>query len=121
MDGWTSLGVLVAALGVWLGYPLADPVVGLLITADIGWLAWQAGKLVILRILGGVDPEIIDEITHAAQQVPRVEAVTDVQACWIGHQLRAEVNIAVAPSLRHDTGGGFFANGMRGVQQIFAD
>jgi cation diffusion facilitator family transporter len=34
VDGWTSLAVLVGALGVWLGYPLADPVVGLLITAS---------------------------------------------------------------------------------------
>src|SRR5215204_332895 len=30
-DGWTRLAVLVGAIGVWLGYPLADPVIGLLI------------------------------------------------------------------------------------------
>ena len=30
VDGWTSLAVLVGVLGVWLGYPLADPAVGLL-------------------------------------------------------------------------------------------
>src|SRR5262249_45806502 len=35
IDGWTSLAVLVGAVGVWLGYPLADPIVGLLITAAI--------------------------------------------------------------------------------------
>ena len=28
-DGWTSLAVLAGAVGVWLGYPLADPIVGL--------------------------------------------------------------------------------------------
>lgn len=31
-DGFTSLSVLFGALGIWLGYPLADPLVGLLIT-----------------------------------------------------------------------------------------
>lgn len=31
VDGWTSLAVLFGALGVWLGYPVADPVIGLLI------------------------------------------------------------------------------------------
>ena len=44
VDGWTSLAVLVGALGVWLGYPLADPVVGLLITVAILWLVWQSAR-----------------------------------------------------------------------------
>jgi divalent metal cation (Fe/Co/Zn/Cd) transporter len=35
IDGLTSLGVLFSALGVWLGYPLTDPVIGLLITLAI--------------------------------------------------------------------------------------
>jgi cation diffusion facilitator family transporter len=26
VDGWTSLAVLFGAIGVWLGYPLADPI-----------------------------------------------------------------------------------------------
>src|SRR5215207_2956660 len=34
-DGWTSLAVLLGAVGVWLGYPLADPIIGLLIAAAI--------------------------------------------------------------------------------------
>jgi divalent metal cation (Fe/Co/Zn/Cd) transporter len=35
VDGLTSLAVLFSAFGVWLDYPLADPVIGLLITALI--------------------------------------------------------------------------------------
>ena len=35
VDGLASLAVLVGAVGVWLGYPLADPLVGLLITLAI--------------------------------------------------------------------------------------
>src|SRR6476661_787723 len=34
-DGWTSLAVLAGAGGVWLGYPIADPLVGLVITIAI--------------------------------------------------------------------------------------
>jgi len=99
VDGWTSLAVLVGAVGVWLDYPLADPVVGLLITAAILWLVWQSGALVVIRALDGVDPEIIAELRHAAAHVPRVQAVTEVQARWVGHYLRADVSIAVAPAL----------------------
>ena len=32
VDGLTSFGVFFGAVGVWLGYPLADPIVGLVIT-----------------------------------------------------------------------------------------
>src|SRR6476661_3415362 len=34
-DGLTSLAVLVGVVGVWLGFPLADPLVGILITIAI--------------------------------------------------------------------------------------
>ena len=99
VDGWTSLAVLVGALGVWLGYPLADPVVGLLITAAILWLVWRSGMMVLIRALDGVDPEMITELRHAEAHVPGVQSVTEVQARWVGHHLRAEVSIAVAPEL----------------------
>src|SRR5205807_734761 len=46
VDGWTSLAVLFGALGVWLGYPLADPIVGLLITAAIFGIVLQRGKAI---------------------------------------------------------------------------
>ena len=36
VDGWTSLAVLFGAVGIWLGYPLADPIVGLVITLAPG-------------------------------------------------------------------------------------
>ena len=99
IDGWTSLAVLVGALGMWWGYPLADPIVGLLITAAIFWLAWQSGTLVLMRIVDGVDPEVIDDLTRAVRYVPGVQTVTEVRARWLGHRLRGELNIAVAPTL----------------------
>ena len=98
-DGWTSLAVLLGAVGVWLGYPLADPIVGLVITAAILGIVWQSGKAVFLRLLGGVEPEIVDEIRRVASRVQGVEAVAEVRAWWLGHRLRAEVNVAVPAEL----------------------
>ena len=98
-DGWTSLAVLLGAVGVWLGYPLADPIVGLLITVAILVIVWQSGKAVFTRLLDGVDPEVIEEIRHAARCVEGVEAVAEVRARWLGHRLRAEINVAVSPEL----------------------
>jgi cation diffusion facilitator family transporter len=98
-DGWTSLAVLVGAIGVWLGYPLADPIVGLLIAGAILVIVWQSGKTVFTRLLDGVEPNVIEEIRHAVSHVEGVEDVAEVRARWLGHRLRAEVNVAVEPRL----------------------
>ena len=99
IDGWTSLAVLVGAIGVWLGYPLADPIVGLLITAAIFGIVIQSGKSIFTRMLDGAEPHVIDEIRKVATQVPEVQGVTEVRARWLGHRLHAEVNIAVNPQI----------------------
>jgi cation diffusion facilitator family transporter len=98
-DGWTSLAVLLGAIAVWLGYPLADPIVGLLIAATILVIVWQSGKAIFTRLLDGVEPEAIEEIRHAASQVSGVEEVSEVRARWLGYRLHAEVNVAVDPDL----------------------
>ncbi|MBI3645916.1 MAG: cation transporter [Acidobacteriales bacterium] len=99
VDGWTSLAVLFGALGVYFGYPLADPIVGLLITVAILGIVWQSGKDVFTRALDGVEPDVIDEIRHAVSHVPGVVGVNEVRARWLGHRLHAQVNIAVTPHL----------------------
>lgn len=99
VDGWTSLAVLVGAIGVWMGYPLADPLVGLFITLAILGIVWQSAKAVFSRMLDGVEPEHMDEIAHAAHHVSGVEEVSEVRARWIGHRLHAEMNVAVDPAL----------------------
>ena len=71
VDGLTSLGVLFSAVGVWLGYPLSDPIVGLLITAAILPIVWESGKAVFTRLLDGVDPEVTDEIRHGLNHAQR--------------------------------------------------
>ena len=99
VDGMTSLGVLLSVGGVWLGYALADPVIGLAITIAILRIVWESGKAVFTRLLDGVDPEVIDEITHAINHAQGVRDVTDVRLRWSGHRLHAEVNLAVSPKL----------------------
>ena len=98
-DGLTSLAVLVGAIGVWLGYSLADPMVGLLITVAILHLVWQSARAVFTRILDGVDPEVLDAVEQAARHVPGVHNVAEVRARWIGHRLTLELNVAVNPDL----------------------
>jgi cation diffusion facilitator family transporter len=94
-DGLTSLAVVIGALGVWLGFPLADPIIGLLITIAIFGIVWQSARAVITRSLDGVEPGIADEIRHAAEHVSGIDRITDVKARWLGHKLHVDVTIAV--------------------------
>lgn len=94
-DGFTSLAVVLGAIGVWLGFPLADPIIGLLITLAIFAIVWQSSKAVLTRMLDGVEPGIVDEVHHAAEHVQGIERVRSVQARWIGHRLHADVAISV--------------------------
>jgi len=73
VDGLTSLGVLFSALGMCLGYPLADPVVGLLITMAILRIVWKSGKSVFSRLLDGVDPELVEEIKQMEDEGSALE------------------------------------------------
>ncbi len=98
-DGLTSLAVLFGAIGVYLGYPLADPLIGLLITIAILGIVRESAKTIFTRLIDGVDPEITEEIAHAAKHVEGVKAITDVKVRWLGHRLHAEINMTVDSNL----------------------
>jgi cation diffusion facilitator family transporter len=97
-DGLTSLAVVIGAIGVWLGLPLADPVVGLLITVAIFGIVWQSARSVLTRMLDGVEPGVMAEIQHAAAHV-RGAHLVDAKARWIGHKLHADIAIAADETL----------------------
>lgn len=96
VDGVTSLAVLGSVVGVWLGFPILDPIVGIVITVLILRILWSAAKIVFLRMLDGVDPTVLDDIRHAVEHVDGVVHTSEVRARWIGHRLHAEVNLSVA-------------------------
>ena len=94
-DGLTSLAVVGGALGVWLGFPLADPIIGLLITVAILGIVWQSARSVLTRMLDGVEPGLVGEIHHSGEHVAGIKKVLDVKARWLGHKLHADVAILV--------------------------
>jgi cation diffusion facilitator family transporter len=104
VDGLTSLAVLTGAIGVWFGFPLADPIVGMGITIAILWIVWESGKAVFVRLLDGVDPDAVDEIRHAIDHVNGVRDVGEIRVRWLGHRLHAEINISVDSHLSVDKG-----------------
>jgi cation diffusion facilitator family transporter len=98
-DGFTSLAVVVAALGVLAGFPLADPIVGLLITVAILVVLRGAAVDIYRRLMDAVDPRLVDTAEAAVRGVPGIEAVEELRLRWSGHRMRAEVGIAVDAGL----------------------
>lgn len=98
-DGFTSLAVLCSAGGVALGFPLADPIVGLLIAAAILAVLRTAARDVFRRLLDGVDPAMVDAAEQALAARPGVQAVRSVRMRWIGHRLHADAELDVDPAL----------------------
>ncbi|MER6163435.1 cation diffusion facilitator family transporter [Streptomyces violaceorubidus] len=94
-DGWTSLAVLLGAGGAALGWRLADPVVGLAITAAIVLVLRDAAREVFRRLMDAVDPALVDRAEDALGGVPGVRGVGELRLRWIGHRLRAEVALVV--------------------------
>ena len=99
IDGLTSLAVLVGAIGVWLGFPLADPLIGLLITVAILRITWNATKSMWYRMMDAVEPEVVDTVENAALAIEGVQDIHDVRCRWAGHQLHTSIHIEVDPQM----------------------
>jgi cation diffusion facilitator family transporter len=94
-DGFTSLAVLAGVIGVWLGFPLLDPIIGLGIGAAILVIVWNSARDIWLRMMDAVDPQVTNLVEQTADRIEGVMSVHDTAIRWIGHRQRAELHITV--------------------------
>lgn len=95
-DGFTSLAVVLGALGVALGLPLADPIVGILISAAILVLMVGTVRSIARRLLDSVDPDLLDRALQALEHAEGVQEVQRLRLRWLGHRLHGDAVITVA-------------------------
>ncbi len=98
-DGLTSLAVLLAAGGTWLGFPLADPIIGLLIGVAILFITRDATVAVWYRLMDAIEPETMDRAEAVIEREADVVSLSRLRMRWVGHRLQAEAHIAVDPQL----------------------
>ncbi|WP_434617666.1 cation diffusion facilitator family transporter [Arthrobacter sp. A5] len=96
IDGFTSLAVVAGVIGVWLGFPLADPIVGLLIAAAIIVLLWGTVRSIGRRLMDGIEPELLDRAESALTGTAGVHSVQALQLRWIGHRLQGNASLEVS-------------------------
>lgn len=98
-DGLTSLAVVAGAVGVAIGFPAADPIVGLVIAGAIALVMAVAARDVFGRLLDRIDPQLVDTALSALDRLAGVQSVRRVRMRWVGHRLDADVEIDVEPDL----------------------
>ncbi|ABM10461.1 MULTISPECIES: cation diffusion facilitator family transporter [Micrococcaceae] len=96
-DGFTSLAVVLGVIGVWLGFPLADPIVGLIITIAIVILLWGTARDIGRRLLDGIDPLLVDRAEAILLADDSVQGLPDVRLRWNGHRLNIAATVALDP------------------------
>jgi divalent metal cation (Fe/Co/Zn/Cd) transporter len=69
--------------------------VGLLITVAILFIVKDAARSIFSRLLDGIEPAVLDDMTHATRHVPGVQEVHNVRARWLGHKIQADLHITV--------------------------
>ena len=94
-DTLASFAVVIAVVGTWLGYPIVDPIVGLLICVLIAWILRSTAQQLFRRLMDGVDPGVVAAITGVVTAVDGVQGVDRVRARWLGHRMLADVNVTV--------------------------
>ncbi len=98
-DGFTSLAVVLGVVGIWLGFPLADPLVALAISVAIFVLLWGTARDIGRRLLDGVDPALVLEAEDTVAGMPGVIGVDEVRMRWIGHRLDVEATVTTDPTM----------------------
>ncbi|MHB8795899.1 MAG: cation diffusion facilitator family transporter [Candidatus Nanopelagicales bacterium] len=98
-DAFTSLAVVLGALGVWAGFPVADPLIGLAITVAILLVLKRAATDIGRRLMDAVDPALVDTAESSLSAVTGVERVDGVRLRWVGHRMRAEADVSVSGDL----------------------
>src|SRR6185312_4837676 len=74
-DGFTSLAVVAGVVGTWLGFPLADPIVGLL---------WGTVRDIGRRLMDGVNPALTDKLADLVRRHAPSGSTSRLR--WSGHR-----------------------------------
>ena len=114
IDGLTSLSVLLAVGGTLIGFPILDPIIGLLIGITILFIVKDATVRMWYRLMDAIEPELMEQADMVIKAQTAVREFRRLRMRWLGHRLQAEIIIAVdahlttaeshnvAERLRHD-------------------
>ncbi|MEM2907954.1 MAG: cation diffusion facilitator family transporter [Candidatus Hadarchaeales archaeon] len=102
-DSVSVIAVLVGLAFVRLGYPIADPLVALGISALVAWWGVSLGRRALNIIMEASPGEVvISEIRKVCQSVPGVKGCHRCRARKVGSKIFADLHVLVDPEVSMD-------------------
>ena len=119
-DVLVSLGVIGGLIAVRLGYPIADPLLALVVAGAIAYAAWgifrQAG--VTLSDAARIPP---DDITSTVCEIPGVLGCHDVRTRGSQAEVYVDLHVQVAPEMTVEDGHELAEEAERAVVRRFPE
>lgn len=107
-DGLTSLAVLLAAGATAFGFPILDPIIGILIGVAIVFITWDTMKAVYYRLMDAIEPEYYDRAEQLIEAAIKDESgskeLQQLRLRWHGHRIMADAYLAVERTLSVEEG-----------------
>ncbi len=95
-DVLSSVAVLVGVAGARAGYPLLDPVAGLLVSVMVARIGWTMATEAVDDLMDGMAGDgIMVAIVDAARRIDGVLEIHDVRARRMGHKVLVDMKIGV--------------------------
>jgi cation diffusion facilitator family transporter len=98
-DGLTSLAVLIAVGGTAIGFPLLDPIIGIVIGLAIVLITREAIVAVWHRMMDAVDPSLVERGEAVVRQHPQVKDIEQIRMRWVGHGLHIDLKLGFSANL----------------------
>ena len=99
-DVYTSVVVLIGVFGAMAGYPVLDPLAGLLVSLVIIKIGYEVGKENVVRLMGTVpSPEFGKSIQALVLSIEGVELIHRVRIHAVGAYFTVDLHVCVDESL----------------------
>jgi len=98
-DGLTSLAVLGAVGGTWLGFPILDPIIGILIGITIVFITRGAIIATWYRLMDAVEPWMVESAERTLLAHPGVVGISRLRLRWVGHGLYLDAELQLPDDL----------------------
>ena len=100
IDTLASISVFSGLIFYSFGFPLADPIIGMVISVLIVWRSYEIGRDAILSLMDSLlEPEVLDKIREIVKSVDGVIDVEDVKARHAGGRILVDLTILVPPEV----------------------
>ena len=102
-DIFSSIAVLLSVVVSNMGYPILDPIIGLIIGVLILKTAYEVGKENIDHIMGKVpSPEFINKIKRVANKTPNAQDAHNIKVDYLGSYAVVSLHVKVDGNMTVD-------------------